>query len=113
MRHHWLALASTLLAACLANEPPMSDRAQSSTGALAEAGDGNICDLLPPDGPCSLLCDPDPDALSDQYVPPGTCASFLCDLEDGRHIDVHACHPPDRPSGAAPRLRSASDGDGG
>lgn len=50
-----------------------------------------ICDLLPPTGPCALACDHD--AFLD-FVPPGTCAAFLCELTDGREIVVNACHPP-------------------
>lgn len=66
--------------------------------AIAETGDGDgqpheICGLLPPDGACSLACDPE--ALSEQYVPPGVCVAFVCTLTDGRSINVHACHPGD------------------
>lgn len=50
----------------------------------------DICDKLPPDGPCALACDPD--ALADQYVPAHACAAFSCTLTDGTEIAVHACH---------------------
>jgi hypothetical protein len=52
-----------------------------------------FCDELPADGPCALACDPG--ALADAYVPVGACAVFGCTLDDGREINVHACHPPD------------------
>jgi len=106
-----LALAAAVLGACALDEPTVSDRAQASTGALAEEGDGDVCDLLPSDGPCSLACDPD--ALSEEYVPPGTCALFLCTLDDGRMIGVHACHPAEHGPGAGRRETIRSDGGGG
>jgi len=67
----------------------VSDVAQPSTSALAEPGEpADICGLLPCDGPCSAACDYE--ALA-QYVPNGTCVTFLCDLADGRTVAVHAC----------------------
>jgi hypothetical protein len=56
---------------------------------LEDAPD-DICSRLPPDGPCSLACDPD--ALAEQYVPAHACAAFSCTLTDGTEIAVHACH---------------------
>ncbi|HSD86382.1 MAG TPA: hypothetical protein VLB44_02670 [Kofleriaceae bacterium] len=60
------------------------------TSDVAEPGDPDVCELLPDCGPCSLACDIQ--ALSEQYVPPGTCVAFACTLSDGRQIAVHACH---------------------
>ena len=53
----------------------------------------DICELLPTEGACSLLCDYD--ALVEQYVPPHTCVVFRCQLTNGEHVSAHACHPPD------------------
>lgn len=50
----------------------------------------DVCELLPACGPCSVACDYE--QLS-THVPPGTCAAFVCELDDGRVITVHACHP--------------------
>ena len=64
------------------------DREPPSVIGAADSDD--ICELLPTCGPCSLACDPV--ELAEQYVPVGTCASFLCTLLDGREIQPHACH---------------------
>ena len=56
---------------------------------MAPTTDPDVCTLLPPSGPCSLACDPI--ALGEQYLPPNTCAVFLCVLTDGRQVSVHAC----------------------
>ena len=65
-----------------------SDRALSSTD--PEAPETDVCALLPLDGACSLACDYD--ALVQQYVQKGSCATFFCRLSDGRSIVVDACH---------------------
>lgn len=58
---------------------------------MATAAEPDICDLLPDDcGACSVACDWE--ALV-EYVPPGTCAAFICELVDGRDVTFHACHP--------------------
>ena len=97
-------------------EAPVSDLAQASTGAPASADDAadadeDICGLLPCDGPCSLACDYN--ALIEQYVQPGTCASFYCHLTDGRPFSLDGCRDEENFESAHRRMRSASDGDGG
>lgn len=57
---------------------------------MATADEPDICDLLPDCGACSVACDWE--ALI-EYVPPGTCAAFVCELMDGRDATFHACHP--------------------
>ncbi len=57
--------------------------------ATGEEPEPNICELLPPCGPCSLACDPD--ALA-ETIPAGTCAVLVCTLTNGERIQVHACH---------------------
>lgn len=57
--------------------------------ASGEEPEPNICELLPPCGPCSLACDHD--ALA-ETIPVGTCAVLLCTLTNGERIQVHACH---------------------
>lgn len=71
------------------------DDGRTNISAAVELPDGgyNICEHLPAEAPCSLLCDRD--ALVEQYVPESSCAVFVCELTDGRRISVHACHPPD------------------
>lgn len=97
MTIHRLVLVALLSgSACVAvDEPPDAEPepgapAQGVTSAQLAIGPAEICDMLPPDGPCSQACDPD--ALA-SYVPAGTCAVFRCDLLDGRSISVHACRP--------------------
>jgi hypothetical protein len=93
-------------AGCLDGDPNASEPGgtttgeQPSIGALFDASDElvqgpqpSVCDVLPCDGPCSLACDKDD--LVDQYVPPGTCVSFYCELTDGRVLVLDACHAPD------------------
>jgi hypothetical protein len=117
-------LAAGALAACAVDDPAappqpeatVSDLAQASTGAPASAADvageaEDICGLLPCDGQCSLACDYN--ALLEQYVQPGTCASFYCHLEDGRPFSVDGCRPEENVEGANRRKRSASDAAGG
>lgn len=94
-------LATLLVTSCAESAtddtPPfeVSEGAQFA-GDFAEVGDGSadagddICEHLPCDGACSLACDYD--ALVDQYVPPNTCASFVCELDDGRTIGLDACN---------------------
>ena len=97
-----LALALIVGSACvaddddIADDPPAIDDVRASiSAAIAPSDDDgyNFCEHLPASGPCSLLCDRD--ALVDQYVPLHSCVVFVCDLDDGRRISVHACHPPD------------------
>jgi hypothetical protein len=110
-----LALLSTLLTACL-DQPteleqagqPMADltiaNVTDSTVAPTPASTGrnvssfeqaidvkpDLCDLLPADGACALLCDPG--ALA-ETIPPGTCADLLCQLTDGTSIRAGGCNP--------------------
>ncbi|MBA3459401.1 MAG: hypothetical protein H0T46_05535 [Deltaproteobacteria bacterium] len=120
-------LAFGALAACAVEDPApapepavaVSDLAQASTRAPASADDaagedgGNedVCGLLPCDGPCSLACDYE--ALIEQYVPPGTCASFYCHLTDGRPFSLDGCRAEENVEAASRRKHSASDGAGG
>jgi len=67
------------------------ERSDVTSDSRSAPADPDVCTLLPPDGPCSLACDPE--ALAEQFVPLGTCAAFACTLVDGRQITVHACHP--------------------
>lgn len=69
----------------------LSDDARASvTVEMATAPEPDVCDLLPDCGVCSVVCDWE--ALI-EYVPPGTCVAFLCELTDGREATFHACHP--------------------
>jgi hypothetical protein len=122
MRTHLSLLAFGVLTACAVEEdsatPPepqtaVSDLAQASAddAAGADEGDENICGLLPCEGPCSLACDYK--ALLEQYVLPGTCASFYCHLTDGRPFGLDGCRPEENFEAASQRMRSASDGAGG
>lgn len=52
----------------------------------------DICTVPPSEGPCSLACDPE--QLSEQYVPEGTCVTFVCTTTDGMLFGVSACRPP-------------------
>jgi hypothetical protein len=108
-----LALISTLLTACL-DQPteieqagkPIADltiaNVTDSTVAQVSASNGrtsldqaidvkpDLCDLLPADGSCALLCDPG--ALA-ETIPPGTCVDLLCQLTDGTSIRAGGCNP--------------------
>ncbi len=71
----------------------VSDEARLDVHSMSmETSPADVCSLLPCDGACSLACDHD--ALVDQYVPKGSCVTFVCDLTDGRKITVDACHIP-------------------
>ncbi len=71
-------------------DDPRSEVAQVVTSAQHERLLPDVCDGLPTEGACAAACDP---AALAAFVPPGACASFSCDLVDGRHLVVHACHP--------------------
>jgi hypothetical protein len=93
-----LMLAFLLGSACVdeadvVSEPrTLSDDARVSvTVEMATDSEPDVCDLLADcDGACSVACDWE--ALV-EYVPPGTCVAFICDLVDGRKVSFHACHP--------------------
>ncbi len=70
------------------------DRTLSDDGAVIQSeltlpDDPSVCDLVPPCGLCSLICDPD--ALADA-LPVGTCVALICTLTDGTDVTVHACN---------------------
>lgn len=74
--------------------PDERDVAQVVTNAQVGPEEfADVCDVLPPEGPCSCACDHQ--ALADRFVPPGTCATFQCELTDGREVIISACHPVD------------------
>ena len=50
----------------------------------------NVCDLVPAEGPCADLCDPE--ALA-EHIPEGTCVTFVCHLTDGRRVLTGGCKP--------------------
>ncbi len=92
-----IAIACLIASACAVadeDEPtedgPLREVAQVVTDAQHERIPIDVCEVLPPSGACSAACDHD--ALA-EYVPTGACASFYCELTDGRHLVVHACHP--------------------
>lgn len=97
---HRLAIA-LLLAACVADDgsdsedpAPIGDDGHvtiSASVATPAEPEYDVCEHLPADPPCSLICDHD--ALDD-YVPENVCAVFVCVLTDGNQVSVHACHPP-------------------
>ena len=71
----------------------MAELSQASVLALDPADPHeDVCGLLPCGGPCSMACDYQ--GLLEQYVPEGTCATFFCELTDGRSVVLDACHAP-------------------
>jgi hypothetical protein len=98
MRKSAAVLAAVLGSSACASEPEgVAERVGTSAEARAVVVDEmapetwDVCDLLPDDcGACSVACDWE--ALR-EYVPPGTCAAFVCDLVDGTQAIFHACHP--------------------
>jgi hypothetical protein len=51
------------------------------------------CAQLPNDGSaCAHACD---QAALEQFIPPGTCATFECPLPDGTVMRVGGCRPAD------------------
>jgi hypothetical protein len=93
-----LVVASVGASACAVEESEPTWWAAATIDECADvtelSADGPaFCDQLPDAGPCALACDPS--ALAQAYVPVGACAVFLCTLDDGHEINVHACHPPE------------------
>jgi hypothetical protein len=73
-------------------QPPTTDDSHASvTTSFATDDEYDVCEHLPTEPPCSLICDYD--ALAD-YVPVSSCVVFVCVLTDGFRVSVHACHPP-------------------
>jgi hypothetical protein len=98
----WLSIAMAIAGSACAGDDASTDdtdpsdddgRASVTASVALPDADQDICGALPGTGPCSLLCDRD--ALVEQYVPANTCAVFVCELDDGRRVTMHACHPPD------------------
>jgi hypothetical protein len=75
-----------------ANKPTHDDPADvlGEDLSLAVAAESSpSCAMLPDDGSaCAHACDPD--ALQG-FIPPGTCATFECELTDGTVIRVGGC----------------------
>lgn len=90
-----LACGSACVDAEGAQEASSGDRTLSDDGALEATGevtvedDPSVCDLLPPCGICSYLCDSE--ALAAQ-LPPNTCAAIICTLTNGVEVTAHACN---------------------
>jgi len=87
MSRAWLACA--LLAACAVADEESETSARAQVHVDEIEVEDEICELLPPCGVCSKLCDPE--ALRD-YVPPGVCAAFACELTNGQQVSVHFCN---------------------
>lgn len=89
MTRAWLACALLMGCAVADEEGDTSAHAQVHLADF-DVEDEGFCNLLPTCGVCSKLCDPE--ALRD-YVPPGVCAAFACELTNGEHVSVHVCTP--------------------
>ena len=86
-------LVAMLVAACGndvgTDEPGVPDDLATPSDSTVFAGP--LCEFSSVgEGPCSLACDPD--ALIDQYVPPGTCIAFECPHLDGSTTRVGGCN---------------------
>lgn len=91
-----LACGSACVVADVAPASDGDDRTLGGDGSLADVAgeltvedDPSVCDLLPPCGICSYLCDSD--ALAAQ-LPPNTCAAIICTLTNGVEVTAHACN---------------------
>ncbi|MBA3391949.1 MAG: hypothetical protein H0T89_04855 [Deltaproteobacteria bacterium] len=74
-------------------EDEVPDHAIVSThvaGSMIEPVAPSICELLPAEGACAQLCEPDG---LDELIPAGTCAVFACALTDGTFVRLHGCRP--------------------
>ncbi|HEU0034898.1 MAG TPA: hypothetical protein VFQ53_29940 [Kofleriaceae bacterium] len=64
---------------------PMTSNDESLVAAPSDP-----CAVVATEGACTLVCDPD--RLVEEYVPPGSCVTWLCELRDGGTRRVGGCH---------------------
>lgn len=50
----------------------------------------STCPIVATEGPCAVACDPV--AILD-FIDPGTCVTFLCELADGTPARAGGCRP--------------------
>ena len=100
MVKRWLAVALLMASACVGEDgndvddtAPVDDDGHTSISSSVAAPESayDVCEHLPAEPPCSLICDHE--AL-ENYVPESSCAVFVCVLTDGLQVSVHACHAP-------------------
>jgi hypothetical protein len=90
-------LSSLLFAACAASptveSPEGRPASEAEVAALAKVDDGQsdlVCErIVETEGPCAVACDK---AALREYIPFGTCALFLCTLDDGTSAHVGGCN---------------------
>jgi hypothetical protein len=96
-----IAVAPLLLAACL-DQTTDVDATKAGPVALEHAAEAlstearideitpSVCsEIVATDGPCAVACDP---LKLMSYIPNGTCATFVCDLEDGTQWLTGGCN---------------------
>jgi hypothetical protein len=69
------------------NEPVLVTRGDARLQEQTDEDD--ICDHLPTTGACSVACDPEAFA---QYMPKGVCVLVVCQLDDGRTVNLGGCY---------------------
>jgi hypothetical protein len=96
-----IAVAALLLAACL-DQTTDIEPTEPEPVALEPAAEGlntearidesapSVCsEIVATDGPCAVACEP---LKLKSYIPNGTCATFVCDLEDGTQWRTGGCN---------------------
>jgi hypothetical protein len=93
--------AAVLLAACLDQttdvepteaEPLAPEHAAeglSTEARIDERTPSSCSEVVATDGPCAVACEP---LKLMSYIPNGTCATFVCDLEDGTQWLTGGCN---------------------
>lgn len=94
------AAAALLFTACLdtdapidgaGSEPSIEIKTDDSIPSLRDQPrEPSKCDqIVETDGPCAVACDP---LALQPFIPNGTCATFLCTLEDGSEFRTGGCN---------------------
>jgi hypothetical protein len=79
----------------LIEDTPIADRTEDGQivlrtiddAPLASSGD-QLCEMLPETGACADLCDP---VAFHEHIPPGTCVTYVCELDDGSRVLAGGC----------------------
>jgi len=97
MRNTLLALAAALVAACTDDVRPTDESGRDTTDVRAtppdealDRGRESVCDrTVATDGACADPCNPDKLL---EFIPPGTCVLFECELDDGSYFRTGGCN---------------------
>jgi len=87
VQHRYAFVVPAIATGGPAADKPVLARAPISTS--NEIAPDDACNLLPADGSCDGLCNPD---ILAAEIPKGVCADFVCTLTDGSIVRYGGCN---------------------